>query len=167
MSIEENPYQSPEAMAAPAKLPGQGSITQLMLVYLKGASPWLKFVGILGFISAGLMALMGVVYIALPAMMAGLFLDFMGAGAGAALGAAVGGFYLAMGVLIIFPSLFTYRFGERITRYLRSSSEQDLEEAFKNNKSMWKFYGILCIVYLALIPVGLVVAIIVAVVAAF
>jgi hypothetical protein len=39
---------------------------------------------------------------------------------------------------------------------MQSNSDKDLEDAFKNNKSLWKFYGILVIVYLALIPVLLI-----------
>jgi hypothetical protein len=74
--------------------------------------------------------------------------------------------YFPLGVLMFFPSHFTYNFGKRIRNYKFSNSNEELELAFKNNKSLWKFYGILYIVILSFIPVTIVISIIVAVVAA-
>jgi hypothetical protein len=68
--------------------------------------------------------------------------------------------YIALGVLFYFPASFIYKFGARIRKYQFSNSEEDLEQAFKNNKSYWKFYGVLCIIYLAFIPVLVIVSII-------
>jgi len=61
-----------------------------------------------------------------------------------------GVFYIAMGVIIFIPSLFTYRFGEKIRGYSRTGADVDLELAFRNNKSLWKFYGILFILSIAI-----------------
>jgi len=74
---------------------------------------------------------------------------------------------IGAGVLMFFPSLFIYRFGEKIRSYLRVGAEQELEQAFRNNKSFWKFTGIICIIYLAFIPVLIIVGIIVVVVSVF
>ena len=70
--------------------------------------------------------------------------------------------YIPLGVLAFFPARFTYKFGQKIRHYLSSGAERDLEEAFKNNKSLWKFSGILIIVYLSFIPIGIVAAVIAA-----
>ena len=75
-------------------------------------------------------------------------------------------FCLGGAVLIFIPSLFIYRFGERIRSFLRTGIEQELELAFKNNKSLWKFLGIYCIIALASIPVMIIGGIIIAVVVA-
>lgn len=162
MSIEANPYQSPETTAVPVKpLAAQGALTENMLVYLKGASPWLRFVGILGFISAGLAALSGLGSFAFVPLM-GMMDDLTGV-FGAVFGGTMAVLSIAGAVLVFIPSLFLYRFGEKIRRYLRTGVDLDLEEAFRNNKSFWKFTGIVCIVYLAFIPVLIVGSIIVTV----
>ncbi|MCL2231738.1 MAG: hypothetical protein FWB99_01510 [Treponema sp.] len=162
MSIAENPYQSPQTEAVPEKpLAVQGALTEDMLVYLKGASPWLRFVGILGFISAGMMVLWGLVSLILFPLMRDAWGDFTVA-LGLVMGGAMAAVFIGMGALIFFPSLFTYRFGGKIRNYLRTGAEQELEQAFKNNKSLWKFVGILCIIYLAFLPLMIVGSIIAA-----
>ena len=172
MSDTVNPYQSPETVAAPVKpLVAQGSITETMLIYLKGASPWLRFMGILGFIGSGLTALGSLIFLVMIPLVGRVWEDIPGFEAfGGAFGAFFSGsmmvFGLAGGVLLFFPALFTYRFGERIRSYLRTGMEHELELALKNNKSLWKFNGILCIIYLAFIPLLIVAGIIIAVVAA-
>ena len=169
MSDAVNPYQSPETSAVSEKpLVSQGNITETMLIYLKEASPWLRFIGILGFIGCGMTAIWGVFLIILVPI-AGLALESMpgfeafGAFSGA-MGLAFGGLFgviiIGSSLLIFFPSLFVYRFGDKIRTYLRSGTDQDLELALKNNKSLWKFYGIICIVYLAFVPVMIIISII-------
>jgi uncharacterized membrane protein SirB2 len=152
MSGLENPWQSPQNVSAPeTPLMAQTALTETMLRYLKESSPWLRFVGILGFIACGLMFFGGI--IAAIAMLAvSAFADELdGFPAGI-----FGLLYIVLGVVMFFPARFTYSFGAKIRNYQLSNSEQDLELAFKNNKALWKFYGIFCIVNLALIPVGII-----------
>ena len=75
-------------------------------------------------------------------------------------------YFIGAGVLMFFPAFFTYKFGVKIRAFTRTNSEQELELAFKNNKSLWKFNGILTIIGLAIIPLVIILGII-AVVAAF
>ena len=173
MADAVNLYQSPETTAVPLKpLTAQGSLTETMLMYLRGASPWLRFLGILGFIGAGLTALSGLSFLAIVPLMEAILDDVSGFGSfndifGAIFGGGMAVFFLGGGVLMFFPSLFIYRFGDKIRSYLRTGAEQDLELAFKNNKSLWKFAGIMSIIYLAFIPLMIIGAIIVGVVSAF
>jgi len=151
MSDIENPYQSPESPIIPEIPQNTGvMLSEKMLRYLSDASPWLQFIGILGFIGCGLLVITGVISaIGFSAMS---FLEF-------------GDFplwiitliYLPMGVLFFFPARFTYNFGRKIRNFRFSNSLEDLELAFKNNKSLWKFYGIICIIYLAFIPFFLII----------
>jgi hypothetical protein len=127
--------------------PGPGRLTETMINYLKGASPWLRFIGILSFIGCGFMVLFGVVLlIAFPII--GEFGNFSSIS-----GIALGGLYLVLAVFAFFPSKFIYSFGARLRNYFLSNSVQELELAFKNNKSLWKFHGVLAGIFLALIPV--------------
>ena len=170
MSDAVNPYQIPETTAAPEKpLIAQAGLTETMLIYLKGASPWLRFVGILGFVSAGITALSGISFFAFIPLMGQLWDEIPGfetfsSTFGAVFGGGMAVMSIGGGALIFFPSLYIYRFGERIRSYLRTGTEQDLELAFRSNKSFWKFAGIICIIYLAFIPVAAIAAIIIAIV---
>ena len=172
MSQEANPYQSPEAVAVPVNSPiVQGYLTANMLIYLKGASPWLRFIGILGFVSAGLAAISGLVSFIFVPLAKNIWSEIPGFEMVGILGLVFGGgiavLCIGAGVLMFFPSLFIYRFGEKIRSYLRTGTEHELEQAFRNNKSFWKFTGIICIVYLAFIPMLIIGSIIAALVTIF
>ncbi|MDR3145369.1 MAG: hypothetical protein LBU21_03750 [Treponema sp.] len=131
-------------------------LTDSMIRSLKGAAPWLRFLGILTFISCGVLGLSGLI-LTLVSFITEDFLEELG-GFG---GVLIGLLYIALGVLFIFPGRFTYNFGARIRNFLLGNSGEELELALKNNKSLWKFYGILSIVYLAMIPVAIVALVIV------
>jgi len=155
MSDSYNPYQSPESPIVPETPQNTGvMLTEKMLRYLSDASPWLQFIGILGYIGSGLL-LLGGIFGTIGFSVASPFLE-------------LGDFpfwiitiiYIPMGVLFFFPAHFAFNFGRKIRNYRFSNSTEDLELAFKNNKSLWKFYGIICIIYLAFIPVFLIIAII-------
>jgi hypothetical protein len=124
-----------------------------MVRYLKDASPWLLFIGILGYIGAILLVVIG------------LILGFLAAGDSPTLrgitwrgtaSAFMGPVYLVMGALVFFPARFTHRFGMKIRHYLAGGAEKDLEEALRNNKALWKFSGILAVVYLGIIALTII-----------
>jgi len=163
MSDYENPYQSPETPIIPETPESSGVLmTETIFKHLYEASPWLRFIGIMGYIGSGITVLFGIIFV------------FSTAFTSSFLGDELGDFpswilfliYLPLGVLFFFPAHFTYNFGKKLRNYRFSSSIEDLELAFKNNKSLWKFNGIITIIYLALIPLFIVGSIIVGVVAA-
>ncbi|MDR2101415.1 MAG: hypothetical protein LBP43_02470 [Treponema sp.] len=159
MSDTSNPYQSPRTESDPAaSLVSRGVLTENMIFYLRGASPWLRFIGVLGYIGCGLIIAAGLaIMIGARGIMGSLFSEL--SGPEEILGGGLGLFYIITGVIVFFPARFTYNFGAKIRTYLRTNAEQELELAFKNNKSLWKFNGILAIIYLAFIPVVLVILI--------
>ena len=155
MAENLNPYQAPIAdLNAPKPAVSNSGLTEHMLRYLKEASPWIRFIGILLFIGCGITTLIGVGFLAAIPFLIGATDIYSGI-----LGSSVGIIYVIVGVVSFFPARFTYNFGVKIRSFLQSSNEYDLELAFKNNKSLWKFCGILCIVYIAIIPVAIFVAI--------
>jgi len=173
MSDAVNPYQSPEAAVVPEKpLVIQGNLTETMLVYLKGAVPWLRFVGILGFIGAGLVVLMGFSMAPIVSVMNRAWAEIPGfESLRGVFSVTFSGFMVVMfigaGLLMFFPSLYIFRFGEKINSYLRTGADRELELAFQNNKSFWKFVGIICIIQLAFIPLLIIGGIITALVVVF
>ncbi|MDR2160510.1 MAG: hypothetical protein LBP23_10635 [Treponema sp.] len=162
MDESNNPWQSPETQASGGDGASRGVLTEGMLRYLKEASPWLRFVGILSFIGGGLLCLLGIGF-SVGMTSSGI----MGTEAfSGVMGSLVGLVYVVSGVVVFFPAKFMYSFGSRIKRYAGSGAAEDLEQALRNNKSLWKFSGIVCIVYLALIPVAIIGAVIAAAVSA-
>ncbi|MCL2480077.1 MAG: hypothetical protein FWF38_00035 [Spirochaetaceae bacterium] len=156
MSENINPYQAPDAdLNAPKPAVSGNGLTIDMVKYLRESAPWLRFIGILSFIGCGITVLAGVGFMIAMPLLAGLSDIYSGL-----LGASMGIVYIIAGVIMFFPARFTYNFGAKIRSFMQSNNAQDLEMAFKNNKSLWKFCGILCIIYLAVIPVGIVIAII-------
>jgi hypothetical protein len=169
MSDTENPYRSPEAGVSPvAPLTSGGFLTDIMLACLKGASPWLRFVGIVGFVGCGLTVLIGIIFLATGPAMGWVWetvpgINFYADVFGAVFGGVMGGYCLILGVLCFFPSFFIYNFGTGIRNYIRSGAGEELETAFRNNKSLWKFIGILTIIGLAFIPLSIIIGVVVGV----
>jgi hypothetical protein len=158
MLEEENPYRRPESPASPVET-GAVRLSAAMIANLMGASPWIRFMGVLGFIGAGFMALLGLTVLLgggaiAAATQAEIFVAF----------SALGGFiYIGLGALYFFPSLFAYRFGRKLKNYCLTFDDNELDGAFKNNYSFWKFLGILTIVCLALVVSIIPIAVIVSV----
>jgi hypothetical protein len=160
MSDIENPYQSPETPVIPEKSQSTETVlTEKMLRYLKEASPWLRFIGIVGMIGCGLMAVAGLITAIVMAVS-------FGESDQSSVWVITLLVYIPVGILMFFPALYTYNFGAKIRKYLFSNLDEDLESAFKNNKSLWKFIGILSIINLSLIPLTIIIAIIGGIVAA-
>jgi hypothetical protein len=165
MSDYDNPYKSPETNTQVMnEIVSQEGLTEEMLKNLSQASPWLRFMGIIGFISSGFMALLGFLSIGMAPLFNSLldefeeiFSFFSGFGVITFLYAV---YFLGFAAILFFPALFTYRFGAKINNYIRNSSPGDLELAFKNNKMLWQFKGILTIIGLAFIPVIIIISII-------
>jgi hypothetical protein len=156
MSDLENPYQSPESPIIPETSQNSGMpLTDTMLRYLIETSPWLRFIGIIGYIGSGMLCVTGIISAIVMLATSNLIGEF-------------GGYpvwlfplvYLPFGVLLFFPAHFTFKFGQRIRMYQNSHSNEDLELGLKYSRSYWKFMGILYIIYLAAIPVSIIIAII-------
>jgi hypothetical protein len=169
MSDIDNLYQSPRSdINAVNPLAPAGKLTEAMVFYLKGTSPWLRFIGILAFIGAGATIVGGLLFSVLGTLGTNIFAqalsDQMDIGAAETVVSWItiltGIFVIIIGVICFFPAWFIYNFGKRIKTFLQNNSERELELAFKNNKSLWKFMGILTIIYLAFLPVTLIISII-------
>jgi hypothetical protein len=158
-----NPYKSPDAEAGTINPLSNRVLTEDMLYYLKAASPWLRFLGIVGFIYLGFLLLIFLTFIILGSQTVFSDVPFM-AGAGAV---AVMVYALILLAVSFFPVLFMFRFGKKIKSYLYSGDNTDLEAAFKNNKSLWTFIGILTIISLGFFVLMLFSGVFAAFVAAF
>ncbi|MDR2095618.1 MAG: hypothetical protein LBP76_08890 [Treponema sp.] len=164
MSDESNPYQSPQAaIIAEKPLISQGVLTDLMTKYLKETSPWVRFLGIVSYIACGLIFLTGFVLIIVGFVQAVQNSEILSTDSLSSGLLSSGFMVLGSGFLIFFPARFLYLYGAKLRNYCQTYSEKELELAFKNSKSFWKFSGICTIIYLAFIPVAMVIGIVAAV----
>ena len=124
---------------------GEVAATGRALDALSATRPWVMLVSILLFIALAFAALF--LLLALLAGVGAAFSDGGGAaGAVMLVFAVIGGLAL---LLYFFPALFLMRYASAIGRLRNSRSSEDLESALVNQKSFWKFVGILTIVVIS------------------
>lgn len=126
-------------------------VSESALGYLNATRPWVKFLAIVGFVFIGLMILIGLIMT--PAFSAASKEPGM-----AAFGPVFGILYLVMAVIYLMPCLFMYRYAAAIAA-IPSAGQSALEDALKNQKSFWKFMGILMLIMLCLYVIGILAAI--------
>lgn len=166
---EQNPYKSPDAPAAPLAGAESGqNLTETMLMYLRDAAPWMRFMGIVGFVVSGLTAFTGLILMIGMFAAGNLVNEALSVQDGAAgimqrMGFLGGLVYVGVAALSFFLSRFVYLFGVQIRRYALSYNSADLELAFKNNRSLWRFIGIYTIVCLSAAPVLLIIGAVVSI----
>ncbi len=129
-------------------------VTPGMIDALKATKPWVRFLAILGFVLAGLMVLaslaMGAfgIYQVTEERLEAWVLVGMAA------------LYAVMGVVYIFPSRFLYRYASAIAEAADANVKAAaIERALREQKSFWKFAGILTLVMLLLYIPAILIAI--------
>jgi hypothetical protein len=158
MSENINPYESTHTNLDEQKpFAAQGFFTASAIAHLKAAAPWIKFMGIMSFVSAGILVLCGILFWVLFPFFADE-LDFT-----VTFNAMFGIVYIIMGIVWIFPAKYLYGFAAKLKLFFASKDEREMEIALKNNASYWKFYGVWVIVSLAFIPMIFILSIIVAI----
>lgn len=119
---------------------------------------WAKFLGIVGFVGTGLIAL-GALSIMVTGSLASAFMQ-EGNPLGAIGGVGIGIIYLLTALLTFFPARYTYSFSQKINAALQHDDDQLLAEALQPLKSLFKFYGIITAVVLIFYALAIVFAII-------
>lgn len=119
-------------------------------VYLTAAAKWGKFLAIVGFVGCVLMLLAGIYMVAvMPSLSTYSYAGDVAKIAGIT--------YIITSLILFFPCLYLNRFSAKAQEAMRSTSQESLDAAFINLKSMFKFYGIVtivCLVFLALAFLG-------------
>ncbi len=135
----------------------EARITALMGQYAVQMRPWVRFMSVLTFIASGFMILLGL-GIALIGTLAGAAARETPSGLGLGLigGTLVGGIYLVMGALYLAPAVFLHRTAGAIKRMEAGDQTGGLEGVLKNQKSFWRFVGILTLIAIGLMVLGLV-----------
>jgi hypothetical protein len=164
--MENNPYAAPVDQRHQAST-GFGSMVPPDAVeMLAKTKPWVRFISVITFIGAGFMLLAGGV---MTLAGGGIFAAASSSGGmppalAGSMGAILAGFYVFLAIVYIYPGVKLWKYASAIGRLIQSGSEEDLVAALKQQKSFWKFVGI---VFLAMLVIYIVTIIGVAVFAAF
>ena len=117
-------------------------VTENALGYLKGTSPWVKFLAVVGFVATAFMVLGGLF------MFVGAALAPANSRLPAAFFPAVGVIYLVMSLFFcLIPSILLMRYGRAITD-IPASGQKSMEHALQRQKTFWKYVGIFTVVWL-------------------
>ncbi|AKV02052.1 hypothetical protein AKJ09_08715 [Labilithrix luteola] len=133
-----NPYGPPGSpggqlpSTSDASRPG---VTDNAIELLRQTRPWVRTLSVFAFIASGSMV------IGALAMLA-----FSSASGTKRFPAAVGLIYLPMAALYIYPAIKLWTYGGAIARLEENRSPENLEAALAEQKSFWKFAGIVAIV---------------------
>lgn len=115
--------------------------------HLLETTRWTKFLAIIGFIFTGLFIL-----IALGVMtMGSMFSSYSGMGSlGAGLGVGVGFVYLIIAVIYLYPVYALFKFSSSMKRGINTGSQDLITDAFRYQKNMYRFIGIMMIIVIAI-----------------
>jgi hypothetical protein len=133
-------------------------LTPVAQQYLLVAAKWGKFLAIIGFIFCGLITLMAFFMgpILATYMRSGTFnytyLNPM----------MITGIYIFLAIIFFFPCLYLFRFSGKIQDALDNNNQENLDAAFFNLQSIFKFYGIVTIVILSFYLLIFIISIIIA-----
>jgi hypothetical protein len=118
-------------------------ISEISQSNLNTAAKWGKFLAIVGFVFCGVLVLVGIwaqVFLSTSRTYAyetaGLKYMWIG--------------YAIFSLILFFPCLYLFKFSNKMQAAIRTSSQENLDAAFINLKSMFKFYGIFTIVMLVI-----------------
>lgn len=143
IELEESGNSVQEQCAYPPPL------TETAASYLKDSGPWMSFLGIVSFISYGIMLVSGIVMVALGANTPHLPNSLI-----------VGFLYIVLAVVCFFPARFLFLAGSKLRALKMDNSADVLEAALRNNSAYWKFSGIFVIVCLAFAVLAIIVIVI-------
>lgn len=151
--MENNPYTSPTAnLFGSSSASSAEGVSQEAIVQLQRTKPWVRFIGVLLWIGVALMMLGGVIVL-FSSIMGLSAMNQNGAGnlglqAGMMVGIAIS--YLIMSLLYIYPAVKIWKYGSYIGKLVSSRSPEDLVSALDQQRSFWKFFGIMAIIVICM-----------------
>jgi hypothetical protein len=158
--MESNPYSSPtENIYGINPGAAQQTVTDGVLDQLGRTKPWIRFFAVLAFVGAAFLLLGALGMLAMGG--AGMFAKSssgsnpMGPMAGA-MGIGMAVLYGVLSIVYIFPGIKLWKYANRISTLLVTRTNFDLEAALNEQRSFWKFLGILVIAMIALYFVAII-----------
>lgn len=130
--------------------------------FLLETTKWTRFLSILGFVGIGILI---IVALFAGAIFSNLPTNGLGSPTSALPGAMITIVYLILAVVYYFPIRYLYNFSVQMRNALSSKMNDEIEGAFMNLKSHYKFMGIASIIVISLYLLAAIMGFLVAVLA--
>ena len=160
--MENNPYSAP-VPSSPYEVSrgGASMVSAAAVAQLAATKPWVRLISVVIFVGAGFM-LLGALFM-LMAGGASMMAAAKSQGAPSALAGSMGGIlaalYAVLAFLYIFPGLKLWKYASAIGRLIQSGGENDLVDALNQQRSFWKFTGMIVLIMLVIYIVAIIVGI--------
>jgi hypothetical protein len=166
--MENNPYSAPAGQSHEVSTGFGSMVPQEAVEQLAKTKPWVRFLSVITFIGAGIMLLAGGI---MTVAGGGMFAAASSSGGmppalAGSMGVILAGIYVVLAILYIYPAVKLWKYAGAINRLMQSGSAEDLVAALKQQKSFWKFAGILILAMVAIYILVIIGAVVVAVIAA-
>jgi len=128
-------------------LTGELQIDSIAYSHLKETAGWAKFLAIVGFVVSGL--------ILLAALFAGSLFSSVSAMPSSVAGLMIV-IYVIGAVIAFIVSLYMYKFATKMKVALMNNDQEEMNMSFANLKLVFRIYGIIMIIYLAIIVLAMI-----------
>ncbi len=137
-------------------------LDQQSVNYLNESARWARFLSIVGFISCGIMVILGVYY---ASSLSGMATEMNRESAFAMISERSRSFfYIFFALVMFFPSMYLLSFSSKMRKAVRNNDQQNLTASLKSLKSFFKFYGIFTVIALSFYALAIIAGVIGAVV---
>ncbi len=147
--MSEQHYAPPES-----DITGSSANLSHLLTPLLATKPWVRLCSILGFVGSAFMLIAAISIMSLGGRASQAFGEMSGAATG------IGIAYILLAILYIFPSLYLFKYASAIGRANQSQSVDDIAVALTQQKSFWKFAGIMALLMVIFMAIGIIMAIV-------
>lgn len=141
-----DPYASPAANEVFASQ-SSSAVSAGVIQQLAGTKPWVRFISVLTFVGAGLMLILGLVMMLMGSVIANASKNPMFAGG---MGVMMAVIYIVMAAFYIYPGIKLWKYANYIGLLMSSGGVADLEMALSQQRSFWKFVGIIFLIFVSL-----------------
>jgi hypothetical protein len=116
--------------------------------HLLETTRWTKFLAIIGFIFTGLLIIGALAVMTMGSIFSSYSPGLGGLGAG--FGVGVGFIYLVLAAIYFYPIYALFKFSSCMKRGINTGSQDIITEAFRYQKNMYRFIGIMMIIVIAI-----------------
>ncbi len=127
-------------------------VDEIAYGHLKETAKWGKFLGLLGFVLSGLLALVGI----FAGSMITTLMERSGSTAGPVGAGTLTMIYIIGALIYFFMSLYLYRFAVKMQAALNTTNQETFNESLSNLRMLYRMMGIIMIIYLSILALAMI-----------
>ena len=148
--MENNPYSSPvNHPQTGLEFGNSNTVSVAVIEQLAATKPWVRLMSVITFIGAAFM-LLGAAGMLLVGGMGAMSRKPSAAVLSGAMGFGIAAIYATLALVYIFPGVKLWKYASAIGSLMHSGTEVDLVAALNQQRSFWKFVGIIVLAIIVL-----------------